>query len=61
MKSQIDMIFKFALSNINMDVKEIGWQFVDCIRLANDMAPVNTAAILVFLNWHKFSELSKDY
>jgi hypothetical protein len=44
-----------------MDGKKIGWEFVAWIRLANDMAPVNTAVLLGFLNWHKFSELSKDY
>jgi hypothetical protein len=58
--SQIVTIFTLALNNINMDVKEIGWEFVDWIRLANGMASVNTAVILMFLNWRKFSELSKD-
>jgi hypothetical protein len=59
--SQIATIFILALNNINMDAKEIGWEYVDWIRLANDMAPVNTAVILGFLNRHKFYELSKDY
>jgi hypothetical protein len=48
--SQIATIFILALNNINMDVKEIGWEFVDWIRLAKDMVPVNTAVILGFLN-----------
>jgi len=60
LRSRIVTIFTLALNNINMDIKEIGWEFVDWIRLANDMASVKTEAILVFLNWHKFSELSKD-
>jgi hypothetical protein len=37
-----------ALNNINKDVKEIGWEFVDWINLANDMAPVNTELIWGF-------------
>jgi hypothetical protein len=59
--SLIATIFILALNNINIDVKEIRWKFVNWIRLANDIAPVNTAVILGFQNWHKFSELSKDY
>jgi len=59
--SQNARIFIMALNNINTDVKENGWEFLIWIRLANDMASVNTAVKLGFLNWHKFSELSKDY
>jgi len=58
--SQIGTIFIMALNNINIDVKENGREFLVWIRVANDMASVNTAVILEFLNWHKFSQLSKD-
>jgi len=59
--SQIARTFILSLNNINTDVKEIGWEFVDWIRLANDMVPLNMAVVLGYLNWHTFSELSKDY
>jgi len=49
--SQIAAIFVMALNNIMVDIKENGSEFLVWILLANDMVSVNTAVILVFLNW----------